>query len=81
MTKKKENAFYQKCESEPIFAMVKDQKTEKISIVVGNYKVSTKEFNTFKEAETYIASKPYELLINTSVLFLNFSKDENNSKN
>lgn len=59
---------------EPLFNMVKTN--EGIIITCGKYKVSNKTFKTWKEAEIYIASKPYEILINVSVLMCKLNENE-----
>lgn len=59
---------------EPLFNLVKDEQ-DKVNIVVGNYRVCRKTFDTFKQAEQYIGSKPYELIFNTTCLII-----ENNNK-
>lgn len=73
MTKKTDKTTY-KPSKEEMFAMVKTDKG--IIIVCGKYKVSNKIFKTWVEAENYIASKPYEIIVNVSVLFSKLNYDE-----
>lgn len=76
-TKKKETEqMYKQCECDELFSFAKTQ--EGIVILVGKYRVSSKTFKTFEEAEAYVNSKPYELIINLSVLFNKFENE--NSK-
>lgn len=53
-----------------IFHLVKD-KNGKVNILVGNYKVSSKTFDTFEQADNYIGSKPYELIFTTCNVMTN----------
>lgn len=48
---------------EKIFVLVQDT-NKKWHIAVGQKIISQKTFNSVKEADAYINSKPYELLIN-----------------
>lgn len=77
----KDATAFKQCKCEPLFAFVKDQKTGKIKIVVGNNLVSKKTFDEFKQAEAFVARKPYELIINTACLFMHFSMTENKQDN
>lgn len=56
---------FKKCKNAEIFNLVKD-KEGKIRITVGKFVVSNKKFDTFEQAEKYVNSKPWELIINTS---------------
>lgn len=84
MSRKKLNSasndatMYKQSEVEPLFAMVKTE--EGIILCCGKFRVSTQKFKTYEEAEAYIATKPYELLINTAVLFIKLNLD-NETKN
>lgn len=53
-----------------IFHLVKD-KEGKINIIVGNYRVSQKKFDSFEQAEEYIGTKPYELIFTTCNVMTN----------
>lgn len=82
MPKKKEDAtLYKQCTKEPLFAMVKNPQTGKVIIVVGNNKVTNHEFNNYEEAEIFVNEKPYELIINTACLFMNFSLEQQKQNN
>lgn len=63
---------------EEMFNLVKTDKG--IIITCGKYKISMKSFKTWKEAENYIASKPYEILINVSVLMCKLNENEKEQK-
>lgn len=63
---------------EPLFNLVK--KDEKVKICVGNYLASPKDFDNYEDAEKYIASKPYELIINVSCIFMDFNHKQNETK-
>lgn len=72
--------IYKQSENEKLFAIVKQK--EKFIIVCGNYKVSNEEFENIEEAEEYIKSKPYELIINVTTLIAKFELEKlNNTKN
>lgn len=64
---------------EKIFGLVKDEKG-KIHIVLGGYAVSQKTFDTFKQADQYISSKPYEILINICAIILTKNHNETNNE-
>ena len=70
--------MFKHSQEEPLFNLVKTDKG--IIITCGKFKVSNKAFKTWKEAETYIASKPYEILINVSVLMCKLNEDEKKQK-
>ena len=74
----KDATTYKVSERESMFAMVKTE--QGIIICCGKYKVSNKSFKTWEEAEEYIASKPYEIIINVSVLFSKLNNDEKEQK-
>lgn len=61
--------------TDELFNLVKQN--GKVIICVGNNKVSRKQFKTFNDAEKYIASKPYEILINVSILIQKLTANEN----
>lgn len=63
---------------EEMFNLVKTDKG--IIITCGKFKISSKSFKTWNEAENYIASKPYEILINVSVLMCKLNEDEKEQK-
>lgn len=44
------------------------EKDDKFYILVQNYVVSEKTFDTLKQADNYIKSKPWELIINVTSL-------------
>lgn len=71
MTKKqKSETLAQFSKHDEIFHLVKDEQG-KVNILVGNYKVCRKTFDTFKQADEYIASKPYELIFTTCNILTN----------
>lgn len=71
--------MFKHSKNEEMFNLVKTN--EGIIITCGKYKVSRKTFKTWKEADEYIASKPYEIIINVSVLMLKLNEDENKKQN
>lgn len=77
MTKVK-NTQKTEIQQHDVFTLAK--KDDKIIIVLGNAIISEKQFTTFKEAKSYIDSKPYELIINSTCYavenFKNPSKNE-----
>lgn len=82
ISKKTEVAFAQSkaCKA---FAIVKHQ-SQKYIIVMGDNQLSNKTFDTIKQAEEYIAKKPYELIINAAFAAANFiinqQKQQTNEK-
>lgn len=64
---------FKKSETDQIFGMVKIE--EKVRVTMGQNVISTKEFDTFEEAENYIASKPYELFFNGMFILQNYAKE------
>ena len=78
MTKKtnKGNEQFKVSKNEKIFALVKDE-NGKIVVCAGGYAVSEKKFDTFEQADQYIATKPYEIIIN---LFYVLKKKDNEIK-
>lgn len=74
MSKTKLNATaFKKCECEEMFNF---RKTDKgVIICAGDYRVSSREFKDFEDAEKYVKSKPYELTINTTILMLTLHYD------
>lgn len=79
MTKKstKGNEQFRVSKNEKIFALVKNQ-DGKIVICAGGYAVSEKKFETFEQADQYVATKPYEIIIN---LFYVLNKKRNETEN
>lgn len=61
-----------------IFTIV--EKDKKFIIVLGNVRISPTEFKTQKDAEKYIKSKPYELIINTCCYAMTLQNKQNNEK-
>lgn len=55
------------------------QKDGKYYILVQNYIVSEKTFDTFKQAERYMNSKPWELIINVTSLTQKLIKENEKS--
>lgn len=77
MNKTNDATAFKHSKVDELFNLVKQN--DKVIICVGNNRVSRKQFKTFKEADNYIASKPYELLINVSILIQKLQ--ENDYKN
>lgn len=73
---------------EKIFRIVRlSAENDNVTIAIGNYRVTNKVFKTENEAQRYINSKPWELIVAVSTLFTEFilkkdeiieSKDTNN---
>lgn len=77
-TKKQKNEqVYKQSETDKLFAFAKTE--EGIIILCGKYKVSVEVFKTYEEAETYLESKPYEILVNVACLM--FKLQQENEKN
>lgn len=74
------NRVIKTSKNEHLYVMVKDE-DGKIFIATGKWKVSEKKFNTYKEAEEYIASKPYELIYNTILVFQQLQKEKDERQN
>lgn len=75
------NTKFKQSKIDPLFNLVKDEQ-DKVNIVVGNYRVSRKTFDTFKQADEYIGTKPYELIFNTTCVLIeqNFKQNESNNE-
>lgn len=69
---------FKKSKVDELFNLVKQN--GKVIICVGNNRVSRKQYETYEQADKYIASKPYELLINVSILIQNLKANENQEK-
>lgn len=63
-TEKETFTEVKKSQTDELFTIVKHDK--ETQICVGNVVISAKKFKSIVEAEKYIASKPYELIINTA---------------
>ena len=73
-----ENQNYIQSKECDILAIVK-MPNEKHIIVMGQYRVSKKEFDTVKEAEMYITARPWELIINITQIMLHYEKENQNT--
>lgn len=62
-TKQQDSTQVRKSKISDIFTLVKDA-DGKIFIAVGQFKVCNKSFDTFEQAERYIGTKPYEIIVN-----------------
>ena len=71
---------FKKSEVEELFNLVKDHEN-KVRICLGMTCVSLKKFNTFEDADKYIKTKPYELLINSMFAVIQFNKEHENENN
>lgn len=76
--KKETEQMFKQCECDELFSFAKTK--EGILILVGKFRVSSKTFKSFEEAEAYVNSKPYELIINLSVLFNKFENENKETK-
>ncbi len=76
--KSKGGQMYKQSESDELFAFAKTE--EGVIILIGKYKVSSKTFNNFKDAEEYLKSKPYEILINVTMLMTKLQENEKESE-
>lgn len=76
LKKRKTNdaTMFKHSKTEEMFNLVRTENG--IIITCGNYKISRKTFKTWKEADEYIASKPYEIIINVSVLMSKLNENE-----
>lgn len=83
MTKKikKDETNFVQSKTNAMFALVTD-KNGKINICAAGMAVSQKKFDTHEQAEKYIGSKPYEILVNLMFIVIKLSKEnENNNEN
>lgn len=60
--------------NDKMFYFVKDE-NGKIHICVGGYSVCEKTFDTFDQAEKYVGTKPWEILVNVCYLILKKHND------
>lgn len=65
--------FKKSCED--LYGLVLDEQ-KKVRIVTGNAVVSSKQFDTYEEADQYIKEKPYELIINTCLYIADMQKKQ-----
>lgn len=63
----------------PMFNIVKDE-DGKYVIAVGTYIASNKKFNTPDQAERYIGTKPWELIVNVMQITLYYNENKKNTK-
>lgn len=73
----KTEQMFQQSKVEKVFSLVKDE-NGKVRIVMGNMLASRKEFDTFKQADEFIGTKPYELIFNGVEILMRY-KNENKS--
>lgn len=57
-----------------IFHIVWNNETNSYYIVVGEFKISEKQFKKIQDAENYIASKPYKLIFNTFQILMYYAE-------
>lgn len=62
----KEQLFEVRVSKHGVFTLIKE---DDVKIAIKNQIVTDKRFTTFEEAEAYIESKPYELLLISSYLY------------
>lgn len=74
MAKSNDATAFKHSKIDELFNLVKQN--GKVIICVGNNRVSRKQFKTFIQADNYIAAKPYELLINVSILIQKLQENE-----
>lgn len=75
----KKNEQFRVSKNEKIFALVKNE-NGKVVVCAGGYAVSERKFDTFEQADQYIATKPYEIIINLFYI-LNKQNNETNKQN
>ena len=63
-----------------LFTIVLDKETRKYFITVGKYSLSPAEFDTLEEAKNYIDSKPWKLIVQIAMIFVEGVKDINAKK-
>lgn len=61
-----------KSKNDDVFMLVKQDK--KVIITVGEFKAHEREFDTFEQAEQFIASKPYKLIFNTFQILTHYAE-------
>lgn len=75
----KKNEQFRVSKNEKIFALVKNE-NGKVVVCAGGYAVSERQFDTFEQADQYIATKPYEIIINLFYI-LNKKNNETDKQN
>lgn len=78
-TKQQDSTQVRKSKISEIFTLVKGE-DGKIFIAVGQYKVSNKSFDTYDQAERYIGTKPYEIIVNLIGLAIYEKENEKATK-
>lgn len=66
--------------NDKMFYFVKD-KEGKIHICVGGYAVTEKTFDKFEQAEQYVGTKPWDIIVNVCYLILNKKAENHETKN
>lgn len=69
----KKNENFRTSNVDEMFTLVKGN-DNKVKIACGNYQVSKKTFDDFKQADAYLRTKPYEILVNVTCLFIDLAK-------
>lgn len=59
---------------EKMFTLAKDNE-DNVRIVLGNKVVSNKKFKTFEDADKYIGHKPWELIVNCTLVVIEYHND------
>lgn len=60
------------------FLTIVEMPNKKFIIVFGKYKVSNKDFEKVEEAEKYIGTKPWDLIINIMNVIAEYEKENQN---
>lgn len=71
---------FKKCKNAEIFNLVRDENGKAV-ITVGQFVASAKKFDTFEQAEQYVNTKPWELIVNTSQIVNYYEKTKKTAKN
>lgn len=70
----KAKQMFKQSEVDELFGLAKTE--EGVIILVGKFRVSRKAFKTFEEADEYIKTRPYEILINVTTLMVKLNQEE-----
>lgn len=66
--------------SEKLFSIAENTEKKEFYVTIGNNVISNEIFKTKKDAETYIAGKPWELILNAAIFCVTKQIEMNNAK-
>lgn len=74
--KTEDNTQFRASKTDKIFGLAKD-KNGKVQIILAGFVVSSKKFDTFDQADKYIGTKPYEIILNSIYVMIKQHEKDN----